>query len=120
MNDGVTMSLGFLTGAGAGGVFLWSLAWTVGRLPTSRRPCLWMLGGFLFRMTVVMGIFVAIATRGDWRLLLAAGLGFALIRTVGVRIVARRGLCCRLAFRDSSQVGSLSSQACRFRQGVDP
>ena len=89
MIEWLEMAGALILGAAAGGFFLASLWWTVRRLPESRQPWLLLLGSLLVRMAVVLAALAHLATRGDWRLLVAAGVGFALIRTVGVRIVAQ-------------------------------
>ncbi|MEZ6079878.1 MAG: F0F1 ATP synthase subunit A [Pirellulaceae bacterium] len=90
MNDSLGITFAFLAGLAAGMFFLWSLWSSVRRLPNSQNPALLMLTGFLVRMTVVLGVLGGLAMRGDWRWLVAAAIGFALIRTVGVRVIAQR------------------------------
>ena len=89
MIEWLEMAGALILGAAAGGFFLASLWWTVRRLPESRKPWLLWMGSLLVRMGVVLAALTPLAMRGDWRLLVAAGVGFALIRTVGVRIVAQ-------------------------------
>ncbi len=107
MNDTLAIAFAFFAGLAAGGFFLWSLWWSVRRLPNSRSPALLMLASFLVRMTVVLGVLGLLAMRGDWRWLVAAGIGFALILTVGVRVIAQHGLTAQLVNVDAPQAGSL-------------
>ncbi|MCA9157418.1 MAG: hypothetical protein KDA72_03775 [Planctomycetales bacterium] len=107
MNDGLGIAFAFVAGLTAGMFFLWSLWWSVRRLPNSPRPVSVMLASLLVRMTVVLGVLGGLAMRGDWRWLVAAGLGFALIRTVGVRVIAQRDLSFQLVVNNPSQAGNL-------------
>ncbi len=121
MNDVLMIAAAFFLGMAAGCFFLKSLWWTVRQLPTTPRPLRLMLLGFLVRMGVVLGVMTGLATSGDWRLLVASGVGFALIRTVGVRTIAQRGVSFQLADNSPladntpSQAGSLRHD--RFRHG---
>jgi F1F0 ATPase subunit 2 len=107
MNDSLGITFAFLAGLAAGMFFLWSLWRSVRRLPNSHNPALLMLTGFLVRMTVVLGVLGGLAMRGDWRWLVAAAIGFALIRTVGVRVIAQRDLSFQLGENNPSQTGNL-------------
>lgn len=113
MNDSLAIAFAFFAGLAAGGFFLWSLWWSVRRLPNSRRPATLMFASFLVRMSVVLGVLGGLAVRGDWRWLVAAGIGFALIRTIGVRVIAHRGLSLQLANVDVRQAGSLHQDQLR-------
>ncbi|WDQ14909.1 N-ATPase subunit AtpR [Rhodopirellula sp. P2] len=97
MNEWIAMTGGFLAGAAAGAFFVASLWWTTVRLPASRQPWLLLGGGAVLRMAVVLGILAMLARSGDWRILVAAAMGFALIRTVGVCTIAQRDASFQLA-----------------------
>ncbi|MFG0265031.1 MAG: ATP synthase subunit I [Rhodopirellula sp. JB055] len=90
MNDWIELTGGFFAGAAAAAFFVASLWWTTIRLPASRQPWLLHTGSAFLRMAVVIATFGLLARGGDWRILVAAAIGFALIRTVGVCTIAHR------------------------------
>ncbi|WP_047814170.1 N-ATPase subunit AtpR [Rhodopirellula islandica] len=97
MNEWIGLTGGFLAGAAAAAFFVASLWWTTVRLPASRQPWLLLGGSALLRMAVVLGVLGVLARSGDWRILVAAAMGFALIRTVGVCTIAQRDSSFQLA-----------------------
>lgn len=97
MNDWIGMTGGFLAGAAAATFFVASLWWTTIRLPASRQPWLLHSGSAFLRMTTVIATFGLLARSGDWRILVAAAIGFALIRTAGVCVMAQRDTHLQLA-----------------------
>ncbi len=101
MNEWITMTVAFLAGSAAGAFFVASLWWTTARLPTSRQPWLLFSGSAVVRLGVVLGVLAMLARSGDWRILIAGVIGFALIRTIGVRTVAQTGVPDRSYTRQS-------------------
>lgn len=87
MSDGGRYLFAAFFGACVGGFFFASLWWTVRQLPDSRQPAILFAASFLIRMAIVFAGFYALARNGDWKLLVAAGLGFTLARGVGIRMV---------------------------------
>ncbi|GAB5515054.1 N-ATPase subunit AtpR [Rhodopirellula baltica] len=107
MNEWVAMTGGFLAGAAAAVFFVASLWWTTVRLPASRQPWLLLGGSALLRMAVVLGVLAMLARSGDWRILVAAAMGFALIRTVGVCTIAQRDTSFQLSATQTSPAKTL-------------
>jgi len=73
-----------MAGVILGLIFYGGLWWTVCRLPRVSHPALWMLASFVLRIGVAVA-GLALLTAGDWRRLVAAVLGFLLVRLVLVR-----------------------------------
>ena len=89
--DWATWSLGFAVGAMLGAVYfggLWLIAWWVGR---SRRPSLWLLASLPVRLAAAASAFYVVLVLGDWRQLIAALIGFIVVRQIAVAR-ARHGL----------------------------
>ncbi len=69
----------FAAGLGLGLFFYGGLWWTVRKMPRARHPVGMMLASFVVRLGVTTAGF-ALLTAGDWRRMLAALLGFVLMR----------------------------------------
>lgn len=75
----------FAAGGLLGLVVFVGLWLTVRGLDGARRPALRMLGSQALRLALVLGVFYLIITYGGWQHVLAALLGFTLLRVVVVR-----------------------------------
>jgi F1F0 ATPase subunit 2 len=76
-----SLAVAFLAGLGIGLWYFGGLWFTVRRLPTTRHPALLLLGSFLVRAIIsVCGFYVVM--QGSGARLVAAFLGFVVIRTV--------------------------------------
>lgn len=80
----------FAAGGLLGLVVFVGLWLTVRGLDVARRPALRMLGGQALRFALVLGVFYLIITYGGWQHVLAALLGFTLLRVVVVRRIRPR------------------------------
>ena len=84
MSEMLPIVLAVFAGALAGLVFFGGLWLTVRRLPTTRRPGLWMIGGSLLRFAVALGIFYFVGRDHLDRLLACLG-GFIVARVMVTR-----------------------------------
>jgi F1F0 ATPase subunit 2 len=76
-----SLALALLAGIALGLFFFGGLWWTVRKGTTADNPALWFLGSFLLRTGVTLGGFYAVGA-GDWQRLLAALVGFVLVRVL--------------------------------------
>jgi F1F0 ATPase subunit 2 len=74
----------FLGGTAIGLLFFGGLYWTVRRLPSAKRPWLWMTTSFWLRTAVAGLAFYGVAA-GRWERVLVSLVGFLLVRTVMLR-----------------------------------
>jgi F1F0 ATPase subunit 2 len=85
MSETWNLALALMAGVSLGALFFGGLWWTVRKSFSSQQPALWFLGSSLLRTALVLAGFYFIAL-GHWQRLLAALLGFALTRLVGVHL----------------------------------
>lgn len=76
--------LAFLAGAGLGAVYVLALWGAVSDLVRARRPALWLVGGALLRLGVVLGAFYLVMD-GSWQRLVACLAGFLVVRVAATR-----------------------------------
>lgn len=81
--------LGFATGLITGAVFYGGLWLTVKKGLTAQKPALLFLGSFVLRTALVLIGFYYLSLSGIWQSLLAALVGFILIRLVITRLTGR-------------------------------
>jgi F1F0 ATPase subunit 2 len=74
----------FLGGTAIGLLFFGGLYWAVRKLPSVKRPWLWMTASFWLRIAVAGAAFYAISA-GRWERVLVSLVGFLLVRTVMLR-----------------------------------
>jgi F1F0 ATPase subunit 2 len=74
----------FMGGAAIGLFFFGGLYWTVKKLPTVKKPWLWMLSSFGLRLTAAVAAFYVVSA-GRWPCVLVSLAGFLLVRGVIVR-----------------------------------
>lgn len=92
MFDPITLSqistLGFVGMAGMmlGTFFFMGLWWTIRHALHAENPALWFAGSFIIRTAVALGGFYHLAD-GQWQRLVAALVGFVLIRVLLLREV---------------------------------
>jgi len=77
--------LALAAGALIGAAYFYGLWWTIGRMSSSRRPALLLLGSSLVRTAVAVAAFWLISG-GQWQRLVACVLGFVLARLVMMRV----------------------------------
>lgn len=80
----------FAAGGLAGLVFFVGLWHTVRSLDRAHHPGLRMLGSQALRLALVLGVFYLIVTYGGWQHVLAALLGFTVLRIVVIRRIRPR------------------------------
>ena len=82
--------LALAAGAAVGAFYFGGLWLTVRRVGTSRRPALLTFGSFIVRGAITVAVMVWIA-RVHWQLLLAAMVGFVLVRVIVTRKLRPEG-----------------------------
>ena len=81
--------LAFMTGMALGAFFSLNLWSSVRRMTDEQTPWYFMYGSFMLRMlVVVLGFYLVMA--GRWERLVAAFLGFVLVREIMVRRLGRK------------------------------
>ena len=85
MNDILPLVMAGIAGLLLGLLFFGGLWLTVYKGAASDRPALWFLGSFLFRMSGVLSGFYLVSG-GHWPRILTCLLGFALGRTIVIRL----------------------------------
>jgi F1F0 ATPase subunit 2 len=76
--------MAFLGGTAIGFMFFGGLYWTVRKLPSVKRPWLWMTTSFWLRIAVAGLAFYGVSA-GRWERMLVSLVGFLLVRTVMLR-----------------------------------
>jgi F1F0 ATPase subunit 2 len=71
-------------GIGIGAFYFGGLLWTIQKLPSRRRPGLWVTASYFIRTGIAVFAFYLVMG-GHWQRLLASLLGFIVIRFVLVR-----------------------------------
>lgn len=89
MSETLHLILGFTVGMALGGFFTLHLWNSVRRVTGNDGMTLSSIGGFILRVTVVTAGFYMVMD-GRWERLLAALLGFVLVREVMVRRLGRK------------------------------
>jgi len=84
MSETPGLVVAFVAGLVLAGMFFGGLWWTIQRGVVSAHPAAWFLVGPLLRMSIAVSGFYFVS-HGDWRRLLACGLGFAVGRFVVLR-----------------------------------
>ncbi len=84
MNEIAHLLLASTAGLALGAFYYQALWWTVQRVVKTQRPFGLMVGSFVVRNVVVLGGFWCCGTRG-WQGLIAAFVGFLVMRVVFVR-----------------------------------
>lgn len=77
-----TLIAAFVAGLALGAFYFITLWRTVRQLPSAKSPASMMLGSFILRMAVVMAGFYLVMGTGHWERLIAAMLGFIIVRKV--------------------------------------
>ena len=72
----------FAAGLALGAFYFTALWRTVRQLPTAHSPARLMLGSFILRLAVIMAGFYLIMGTGHWERLIAAMLGFIIVRKI--------------------------------------
>lgn len=85
MSEWLAMLLSSIVGAVLGLVFFWGLWATVNHLRNARYPALWMLSSLIGRFALVLAGFYWLARYGGLPHVLAALIGFTLLRLVMTR-----------------------------------
>lgn len=81
MNDILYMTFAFIAGLILGTLFFGGLWFTVRKTVMSTKPVLWVLGSFLFRMSITLIGFYYIY-QGNWQRLLICLFGFVSARFI--------------------------------------
>ncbi len=84
MSETPSLVIALAAGVVLAAMFFGGLWWTTQRGLASERPAAWFLGSPLLRMTAAVTGFYFVS-HGDWRRLLACGLGFAIGRFTVIR-----------------------------------
>jgi F1F0 ATPase subunit 2 len=79
MNELLFVSIPLTAGLVLGAFFFGGLWWTVNQAVSSKRPAVWLLGGKLLRMGVVLGGFYLVGG-ARWERWLLCLLGFVMAR----------------------------------------
>ena len=78
----IFLSAAFVLGL-ALGAFYFAVLWqTVKRLSVTASPARLMIGSFVSRLAIVLGIFYLLMNGGHWERLAAAMLGFIIVRKI--------------------------------------
>lgn len=85
MYDWLAILISGLAGAVLGLAFFWGLWATVSRLRKARHPALWMLSSLTARFAMVLAGFYWLTRYGGWEHVLAALIGFTILRLVMIR-----------------------------------
>lgn len=85
MNEPSALALALIAGALLGAIFFGGLWWTIRGAVSSRRPASWFFVSLLLRTGVAVSGFY-LASRGDWRRLLACLVGFLIARVLAMRL----------------------------------
>lgn len=88
--DPARLAVALVVGGLLGAAYFGGLYLTTRRLPRSSSPHLLMLGSFVLRLAVVLGVFYLLTPWGATAMLLALG-GFLLARLLWVRATGGRG-----------------------------
>ncbi len=89
MSDTLHIAMAFLAGLGLGSFYFLNLWKTVQRVTGPSGPGMFMFRNFLVRAAVVLpGFYLVMA--GHWERLVAAVLGFVVMREVLVRYLGRK------------------------------
>jgi len=79
------MTASFLAGLILGFCYFMALWFTVWQLPERKNPVRLVIGSFVIRMTLILIGFYWITGHGHWERLMAAMLGFIMIRKLFLR-----------------------------------
>lgn len=80
MHDLLFLVLMFLCGAILGGLYFTGLWFTVRRIHNGKRPVFWLIFSMAVRMVLLLLVFYAILSYGNWVHLLAVLAGFVVLR----------------------------------------
>lgn len=72
----------FTAGAALGAVYFTALWHTVRQLPSAKSPTCLLLISYIFRVAAVLGGFYLVMGAGHWERLIAATLGFVIVRKI--------------------------------------
>ena len=75
----------FTAGLGLGILFFGGLWLTVKKAITSKRPALWLIGSFFFRMGITLVGFYYLS-QGSWKSLLISAIGFIIARPLIIHL----------------------------------
>ncbi len=82
----IELILSVLAGSTLGLIFFGGLWWTVRKGMTADNPALWFFGSAVIRMSIALtGFYFVMA--GDWHRLLAALVGFVIVRMILTRFM---------------------------------
>lgn len=93
------LACGFAVGGLTGWLYFRGLRMTVERLPGSQRPGTIVLLSFLARAALALGVFLLIARAAQGHALVAAFLGFIVVRSLVVRRIRHEALVAESARR---------------------
>ena len=85
MNPLLELAASLIFGAVIGLLFFWSLWRSVNTLDRAEHLALKLLGGLLARFVLVLAAFYFLTRHGGWQHLLAATVGFTLVRLIMVQ-----------------------------------
>jgi F1F0 ATPase subunit 2 len=83
--DIVMPAAGFLVGSLLGAIYFGGLWWTVRKIHQSQRPLSLYFGSLFARLAVVLGGLFLMLKTCDWPALVAAMVGFLVVRAASVR-----------------------------------
>jgi len=86
MNEVMYFLLAFITGLVLGALFFGSLWFTVKKAMNAKMPALWIIGSFVFRITITLAGFYFVAL-GSWQRLAICTLGFVGARMIVMRMI---------------------------------
>jgi len=81
MNDNLLMIAAFVAGIGLGVIFFGGLWYTVKKIIAAKMPALWVMGGFIVRIGIVLIGFYFISS-GSWQRLISCLVGFIAARFI--------------------------------------
>jgi F1F0 ATPase subunit 2 len=88
MDEFLTLALAFAAGVLLGAIFIGGLWWTVPKGVSSEHPAFWFLSSLVLRTGFILAGFYFVSG-GHWGRLLACLLGFAVARSIVIRLTGQ-------------------------------